>query len=97
RSGIPLKGVLYMPLNFNPRKSYPLNADVGGGYGGYSASYHKYSMPAPLNSASTLRGGKNVVYPQKGYLVFRMDTTFAIPYSNEAGLASIESGVQRLI
>ena len=69
--GVPLKGLLYKPENFDPTKKYPM---ISYFYEQLSQSLHIYVAP----------NGRNVINPthyvSNGYLVFEPDIHYEIGY-----------------
>ena len=86
--GIPLKGLLYKPENFDSTKQYPLIAYF---YEQLSQNLHNYIPP----------NGRNVInpthYASNGYLVFEPDITYQNGYPGPSALKSVVPGVQSLI
>ncbi len=58
--GTPLHYQLYKPANFDPQKTYP-------------AIIHVYGGPGTHLVRRTWRGGGDQLYPQAGYVYFRLD------------------------
>jgi dienelactone hydrolase len=86
--GIPLKGLLYKPDDFDPTKQYPMVVYF---YEQYSNTLHDYQVPAGRNIVN------RVVYPSHGYLVFIPDIAYAEGYPGQSALHSIVPGVQALV
>ncbi|MCY1662598.1 alpha/beta hydrolase family protein [Chryseobacterium sp. SL1] len=78
--GIPLKGVLYYPVNFNPLKKYPMVVHIYQIQNGKSNRYLTpgYHNPDALDIRTLL---------EKGYFVLLPDT---LPGTAGAGLAALE-------
>ncbi|HWH52308.1 MAG TPA: prolyl oligopeptidase family serine peptidase [Gemmatimonadaceae bacterium] len=85
--GVPLKGILYKPENFDPNKKYPLIAYF---YEILSNNLHQYVAPT----------GRNVINPthyvSNGYLVFEPDIVYETGYPGQSAVRAIVSGVESL-
>jgi hypothetical protein len=86
--GVPLKGLLYKPENFDSTKHYPLIAYF---YEDLSQNRHSYVAP----------NGRNVINPthyvSNGYLIFEPDIHYEIGYPGPSAMKSIVPGVQMLL
>jgi hypothetical protein len=86
--GVPLKGLLYKPADFDPSKKYPMIAYF---YEQLSNNLHVYVPP----------GGRNVInpthYTSNGYLVFEPDIHYETGYPGPSAYKSIVPGVQSII
>ena len=86
--GVPLKGLLYKPENFDPSKKYPM---ISYFYESLSQNLHSYIPP----------NGRNVVNPthyvSNGYLVFEPDIHYESGYPGPSAMKSIVPGVQMLL
>ena len=86
--GVPLKGLLYKPENFDSTRKYPLIAYF---YEDLSQNLHAYVPP----------NGRNVInpthYASNGYLVFEPDIDYQIGYPGPSAMKSIVPGVQMLL
>ncbi|HEX6049172.1 MAG TPA: prolyl oligopeptidase family serine peptidase [Gemmatimonadaceae bacterium] len=86
--GVPLKGLLYKPEDFDPSKKYPMIAYF---YEQLSDGMHNYIPPA----------GRNVINPthyvSNGYLIFEPDIHYEVGYPGPSAMKSIVPGVQMLI
>ncbi|HEX2719264.1 MAG TPA: prolyl oligopeptidase family serine peptidase [Gemmatimonadaceae bacterium] len=86
--GVPLKGLLYKPANFDASKQYPMVVYY---YEQLSDNLHQYVAPF----------GRNVInpthYASNGYLVFEPDIAYTTGYPGPDALKSIVPGVQKLI
>ena len=86
--GIPMKGILYKPENFDPKKKYPM---VSYFYEDLSNGLHGYVAP----------NGRNVInsthYVSNGYLIFEPDIHYEIGYPGPSAVKSIVPGVQMLL
>ena len=86
--GVPLKGLLYKPENFDSTRQYPM---VVYHYEQRSQNLHSYVAP----------NGRNVVNPShyvsNGYLVFEPDIYYEEGYPGPSALKSIIPGVTMLL
>jgi dienelactone hydrolase len=86
--GVPLKGLLFKPENFDPARKYPLITYF---YESLSQNFHSYSPPT----------GRNVINPthyvSNGYLIFEPDIHYESGYPGPSALKSIVPGVQMLL
>jgi dienelactone hydrolase len=86
--GVPLKGLLYKPADFDPSKKYPMIAYF---YEQLSNNLNAYVPP----------GGRNVInpthYTSNGYLVFEPDIHYETGYPGPSAFKSIVPGVQSIM
>jgi dipeptidyl aminopeptidase/acylaminoacyl peptidase len=86
--GVPLKGVLFKPENFDASKKYPM---IVYHYEQLSQNLHQYVAP----------NGRNVTNPthyvSNGYLVFTPDIHYEEGYPGPSALKSIVPGVNMLL
>lgn len=86
--GVPLKGLLFKPENFDSTKKYPM---VVYHYEQLSQNLHTYVPP----------NGRNVINPthyvSNGYLVFEPDIHYEVGYPGPSALKSIVPGVTMLL
>ncbi len=86
--GVPLKGLLYKPENFDSTRKYPLIAYF---YESLSQNLHSYVPP----------NGRNVInpthYASNGYLIFEPDISYQNGYPGPSAMKSIIPGVQMLL
>ena len=86
--GIPLKGLLYKPENFDSTRKYPMIS-----YFYESLSQNLYSYIPP--------NGRNVINPthyvSNGYLIFEPDISYQNGYPGPSAMKSIIPGVQMLL
>jgi dipeptidyl aminopeptidase/acylaminoacyl peptidase len=86
--GVPVRGLLYKPEDFDPAKKYPMVVYF---YETHTNGLHGYSAPS----------GRNVinapVYVSKGYLVFMPDIVYTDGYPGPSALKTIVPGVQSLV
>lgn len=86
--GVPLRGILFKPEDFDPRKKYPMVVYF---YEQLSDNLHAYVPPAGRNVINP------TVYVSNDYLVFEPDIHYEIGYPGPSALKSIVPGVQMLI
>jgi len=88
QDGVPLKGLLYKPEDFDPAKKYPMIVYY---YEMLSDGLHNYHAPT----------GRNVinpsVYTSLGYLVFFPDIVYEVGWPGPSAVKSIVPGVHSLI
>lgn len=86
--GIPLKGLLFKPENFDSTRQYPMITYF---YEQLSQNLHAYVPP----------NGRNVINPthyvSNGYLVFEPDIAYQTGYPGPSALKSVVPGVQSLL
>ncbi len=86
--GVELKGILYKPENFDPKKKYPM---ISYFYEILSNTYNNYVPPT----------GRNIInpthYASNGYLVFEPDIVYEDGYPGPSAVRAIVSGVNALI
>ncbi|MGH7553158.1 MAG: prolyl oligopeptidase family serine peptidase, partial [Longimicrobiales bacterium] len=86
--GIPVRGLLYKPEDFDASKKYPMIVYF---YEQHTGGLHNYSAPS----------GRNVinvpVYVNKGYLVFMPDIYYEDGYPGPSAVKTILPGVQMLL
>jgi dipeptidyl aminopeptidase/acylaminoacyl peptidase len=88
--GVPLKGVLYTPDNFDPHKKYPMLVYF---YERFSNYYHEmpFTVPAPNTSPTLVR------YVSNGYVVFVPDVAYRIGHPGESALDCIVPAVDSIV
>ncbi len=87
--GVPLKGILVKPENFDYSKKYPMIAYF---YEKNSDNLHRYSPPAP--SASTV----NIpFFASNGYVMFIPDIPYKEGYPGESAISAIMPGVNEIV
>lgn len=87
--GIPLKGILVKPENFDYSKKYPMITYY---YERSSDTLHRYTPPAP--SASTV----NIpFFASNGYVMFIPDIPYKEGYPGESAASAILPGVQAVL
>ncbi|HJT67710.1 MAG TPA: prolyl oligopeptidase family serine peptidase, partial [Pyrinomonadaceae bacterium] len=86
--GVPLKGVLLKPENFDPKKKYPMLVYI---YEKLSQGLHQFRNPAPGTSINP------TFYVSNGYLVFMPDIVYTIGYPGPSALKCVLPGVQAVV
>lgn len=86
---LPLRGLLYKPENFDPRKKYPLMVYF---YEKYADDIHVHYAPRPIRSYINFS-----LYASDGYLIFVPDIVYKIGYPGESAHNCILPGVTQLI
>jgi dipeptidyl aminopeptidase/acylaminoacyl peptidase len=88
--GVPLKGILYTPDNFDPHKKYPMLVYF---YERFSDYYHEmpFTVPAPNTSPTLVR------YVSNGYVVFVPDVAYRVGHPGESALDCILPGVDSIV
>lgn len=87
--GVPLKGVLVKPENFDPGKKYPMIVYF---YELSADQLHVHRVPSP--SASTINP---TMFASNGYLVFMPDIVYNVGFPGEGAEKCILPGVTQLI
>ena len=86
--GVPLKGVLVKPDNFDPNKKYPMMVYF---YEKLSSNLHRFTTPSPGTSPNA------AYYVSNGYLWFTPDIVYDEGYPGDSALKCVVSGVQAVI
>ena len=86
--GVPLKGVLLKPENFDPRKKYPMIVYI---YEKLSQGLHQFRNPSPGTSINP------TYYVSNGYLVFMPDIVYTIGYPGASALNCVLPGIQAVV
>jgi dipeptidyl aminopeptidase/acylaminoacyl peptidase len=86
--GVPLRGILFKPDGFDPRRKYPMVVYF---YEQLSDELHDYRMSFPRNTIQPTH------YVSHGYLVFFPDIAYSNGYPGPSAVKSILPGVQMLI
>jgi dipeptidyl aminopeptidase/acylaminoacyl peptidase len=86
--GVPLKGLLFKPDGFDPKRKYPMVVYF---YEQYSDELHTYRMTFPRNTVQPTH------YTSFGYLVFIPDIAYTNGYPGPSAVKSIVPGVQMLL
>ena len=87
--GVPLKGILYKPDGFDPRRQYPMMVYF---YEKLSDRLHHHRPPATSRSSISFS-----FYVSRGYLVFVPDIPYKAGYPGESALNAVVPGVTKLI
>ena len=88
--GVPLRGILYTPDGFDPRKRYPMLVYF---YERFSDDYHAmpFTTPAPNTSPTLVR------YVSNGYVVFVPDVAYRVGHPGESALDCILPAVDAVV
>jgi len=86
--GVPLKGLLLKPDNFDPKKKYPMLVFI---YERLSQGLHTFRNPAPGTTINA------TYYVSNGYLVFMPDIIYTIGYPGSSALKCVLPGVQAVV
>jgi len=86
--GIPLKGMLIKPENFDPTKKYPMIVYI---YERLSQGLHSFRNPTPGTSINP------IFYASNGYLVFMPDIVYTIGYPGQSALKCVLPAVQAVV
>ncbi len=86
--GVPLKGLLLKPDNFDPKKKYPMIVYI---YERLSQGLHSFRNPGPGTSINP------TFYVSNGYLVYMPDIVYTIGYPGSSALKCVLPGVQAVV
>jgi dipeptidyl aminopeptidase/acylaminoacyl peptidase len=86
--GVPLKGILLTPENFDSKKKYPMMVYI---YEKLSQGLHQFRNPAPGTSINP------TFYVSNGYLVFMPDIVYTIGYPGSSALKCVLPGIQAVV
>src|SRR5262249_49093212 len=86
--GVPLKGALYKPDNFDPKKKYPLVVYI---YERLSQRLNYYVEPKPAHSINIS------YYVSNGYLVLTPDIVYTIGYPGQSALKAVLPAIQAVV
>lgn len=86
--GVPLKGLLLKPDNFDPKKKYPMIVYI---YERLSQGLHAFRNPGPGTSINPS------YYVSNGYLVYMPDIVYTIGYPGHSALKCVLPGVQAVV
>jgi dipeptidyl aminopeptidase/acylaminoacyl peptidase len=86
--GLPLKGILLKPDNFDPRKKYPMMVYI---YERLSQGLHQFRNPGPGTSINP------TYYVSNGYLVYMPDIAYTIGYPGPSALKCVLPAVQAVV
>src|SRR5258706_508683 len=86
--GVPLKGVLLKPDNFDPKKKYPMIIYI---YEKLTQGRHAFRNPGPGTSINP------TYYVSNGYLVFMPDIVYSTGYPGQSALKCVLPGIQAVV
>jgi dipeptidyl aminopeptidase/acylaminoacyl peptidase len=86
--GVPLKGTLYKPENFDPKKKYPLIVYI---YEKLSQNVHAYVAPAPRHTINP------TFYASNGYLILEPDIVYTIGQPGQSALKCVLPAIDSLV
>ena len=86
--GVPLKGLLLKPDNFDPKKKYPMIVYI---YERLSQGLHQFRNPGPGTSINP------TFYVSNGYLVYMPDIVYTIGYPGHSAMKCVLPGVQAVV
>ena len=86
--GVPLKGLLLKPENFDPKKKYPMIVYI---YEKLSQGLHQFRNPGPGTSINP------TYYVSNGYLIFMPDIVYTIGYPGPSALKCVLPGIQAVV
>jgi dipeptidyl aminopeptidase/acylaminoacyl peptidase len=86
--GVPLKGLLLKPDNFDPKKKYPMIVYI---YERLSQGLHAFRNPGPGTSINP------TYYVSNGYLVYMPDIVYTIGYPGASALKCVLPGIQAVV
>lgn len=86
--GVPLRGILYKPENFDPSKKYPLLVYI---YERLSDGLHTFVDPSPSHRVNA------ALYASNGYLVLFPDIVYTPGYPGESAMKCVIAAVQKVV
>ncbi len=86
--GVPLKGLLLKPDNFDPKKKYPMIVYI---YERLSQGLHQFRSPGPGTSINP------TFYVSNGYLVYMPDIVYNIGYPGPSAMKCVLPGIQSVV
>jgi dipeptidyl aminopeptidase/acylaminoacyl peptidase len=86
--GVPLKGLLLKPDNFDSKKKYPMLVYI---YERLSQGLHQFRNPGPGTSINP------TFYVSNGYLVFMPDIVYTIGYPGPSAFKCVLPGIQAVV
>jgi dipeptidyl aminopeptidase/acylaminoacyl peptidase len=86
--GVPLKGLLLKPDNFDPKKKYPMIVYI---YERLSQGLHAFRNPGPGTSINP------TYYVSNGYLIFMPDIVYTIGYPGQSALKCVLPAIQAVV
>ena len=90
KKGKQIKGLLYYPINYNPKKKYPMLVNI------YEQQYflkNKFISPSLLNS----NGINFTNYVIDGYFVFLPDIVYEVGLPGDSALDCVTAGVEAVL
>jgi len=86
--GVPLKGILLKPEDFDPKRKYPMIVYI---YEKLSQGLHSFRNPGPGTSINP------TLYVSNGYLIFLPDIVYSIGYPGQSALKCVLPGIQAVV
>jgi dipeptidyl aminopeptidase/acylaminoacyl peptidase len=86
--GVPLKGLLLKPENFDPKRKYPMIVYI---YEKLTQGLHAFRNPGPGTSINP------TFYVSNGYLIFMPDIVYTIGYPGQSALKCVLPGIQAVV
>jgi len=86
--GVPLKGLLLKPDNFDPKKKYPMIVYI---YERLTEGLHTFRPPAPGTSINP------TFYVSNGYLIFMPDIVYTVGYPGPSALKCVLPAIQAVV
>jgi dipeptidyl aminopeptidase/acylaminoacyl peptidase len=86
--GVPLKGLLLKPENFDPKKKYPMIVYI---YERLSQGLHAFRNPGPGTSINP------TYYVSNGYLIFMPDIVYTTGYPGRSALQCVLPAIQAVV
>ena len=86
--GVPLKGLLLKPENFDPKKKYPMIVYI---YERLTQGLHQFRNPGPGTSINP------TYYVSNGYLIFMPDIVYTVGYPGPSALKCVLPGIQAVV
>jgi dipeptidyl aminopeptidase/acylaminoacyl peptidase len=86
--GVALKGALYKPQNFDPKKKYPLLVYI---YEGLSQNVHNFVNPAPSHNINFS------YYVSNGYLVLTPDIVYTEGQPGQSALKCVLPAIDKVV
>jgi dipeptidyl aminopeptidase/acylaminoacyl peptidase len=86
--GVPLKGMLLKPDNFDPKKKYPMIVYI---YERLSQGLHQFRSPGPGTSINA------AYYVSNGYLIFMPDIVYKTGYPGRDALQCVLPALQAVV
>ncbi len=86
--GVPLKGLLLKPDNFDPKKKYPMIVYI---YERLTQGLHAFRNPGPGTSINP------TYYVSNGYLIFMPDIVYTTGYPGQSALKCVLPAIQAVV